>query len=45
MIRIYLELALMTAVGCVIVIMGVHSFSVSEGVRDDDMSINRYGKD
>lgn len=45
MIRVYAEAFFMALVALSIIVSCVHSFSVSEEARADDISINRYGED
>lgn len=42
MTRVYLEAFFMALIAGLIVVGCVHSFNVSESVRADDKSINRY---
>ena len=45
MLGIYLQVAFFAIVIAIIILTSIHSFNVSEKEREDDMTINRYGKD
>mgnify|MGYP001612001885 CR=1 FL=1 len=45
MIRLYLEALFMAVIAISIILSSIHSFNTSEQMREDEVSINRYGED